>query len=46
MQFESLNDLVLGYELERKIKQWKRDSAKRSAIRKHRIRKVGVRHVA
>jgi hypothetical protein len=46
MQFENFHDVVLGYELERKIKQWKHDSAKRSAIRKHRIRKVGVRRVA
>lgn len=46
MLFESLNDVILGYELERKIKQWKRESAKRSVNRKHRVRKVGTRYVA
>lgn len=46
MQFESFNDMILGYELERKVKRWKREFAKSSTIRKHRIRKVGAHRVA
>jgi hypothetical protein len=46
MQFENFNDMILGFELEHKIKKWKRESAKRSSTRKHKIRKAGDYRVA
>ena len=46
MQFENINDVILGFELEHKIRKWKRMFAKNSVIRKRRVRRVGVRNVA